>query len=626
MICKRCANIFSDDLTACPDCGEPVKASLNADADVMNEDIDRVVSLAMSDDDIILYEPKKDFVQDEYEDVFSEEGTAEEYQPQPEAQEEVQEEVHEEPEEEAPAVSHKIPVKKGTGKKEKVVLKKMGKKEKGAFNFVIALMAVVFIGMGALVGVSLKTDVFKSDSTAIKTVAFTGLSSAHTEELETYLEKISVIAYNGFDKEKVATLDILDYMRPDSMGGLLTKFYGKAEIVASKADPNARFMNKNEDFSFYQASEQQVDDILKSFGAELNHTVNEKDYYFYDGNYYFANVKNDNLSGSIVAEISSSKRIQNGKYYVECNFYDEASEKEDKNLLKSYIILDKQENAETGEINWIIDSISHEPVFDEAGFMIEKNAEESQNLSYTLKTETFENVTKDGVVYSKFTVEYPVFEGATEGERAANLLVSAMIEGEKKSKSETGKAYRKYLKKGGKEDELPHVVDVKAEVTYNSNGYISIVQTSIKDKPDSLYSNKKQKIGGKKIKVANLPEREVVSYTFKSKTGEFVTMTDIITADKELVEEVLYRIYNDYSYKGLLKKNPTDSKKIPEDKKGLGEDIYKSASAMSENGYIFCYVNPKGYAETVTIPYDVNKIFSKSFKKAVTEVTADESK
>ena len=66
MICKNCANIFSDDLTECPECGTPIKLSAVKETEPdSQEEIEKLVSLAFSDTAKELPKPQ------EFEDIFS---------------------------------------------------------------------------------------------------------------------------------------------------------------------------------------------------------------------------------------------------------------------------------------------------------------------------------------------------------------------------------------------------------------------------------------------------------------------------------------------------------------------------------------------------------------------------
>ena len=121
MICKNCANIFSDDLTVCPECDTPVSGGAE------KKDIEEIVSFALG----------------EFEDIssYSEEVPCSEDEPsaEDEAQEEFTPPVYkeDEPQKQEPPAEEAKP--QAPERRERPEMKKMSKKEKGAFNFIISL-------------------------------------------------------------------------------------------------------------------------------------------------------------------------------------------------------------------------------------------------------------------------------------------------------------------------------------------------------------------------------------------------------------------------------------------------------------------------------------------------------
>ncbi len=593
MICKNCANIFSDDLTVCPECDTPVSTR----AEKKEKDLEEVISLALG----------------EFEDIsssdesYSDEEEEESFEPPVyKAEEPVKAE-------EKPVIQE---VKlQAPQQRERQKMKKMSKKEKGAFNFIISLMSVVFVVIAALTGISLGTDVFEKDEDSVMAMALSGFSLSETAELEEYLSKISITAYSGFDREQDVIVDVMEFIRPYDAGGLYSRFYGAPELTVNKADPNGRFANENGDYSFYALDGEKVDRILHSFGFDINHNVNEKDFYFYDGRYYFANKGDYAFSTTVVSDVSSSKRIQNGSYYVECSFYDEKSEKEDNSYLKAYIILDKNAEAKEGEIPWKLSLISHKPVFDATGFMI-KDESGKNELSYSIEYKTIQAVAKDGTVYAEYNVEYPYFKGNTEGEKEVNRLYAELINNYTLQCEDADKDYKKFIKKGGKKADLPYVTHAVARVTYNRDGYISIVEGLSQYKPQQAKASTAEDTAEETEEFIILPERTVEGYIIDVETGNFLSSKEIIDAQYHLVYEVIYRIYNGYDYESLLKGEDA-AIGIPEDTDEIGKTFYESASALSENGFIFCSVHPKGYTETVIIPYSTKNFFNSDFSKLI---------
>lgn len=588
MICKNCANIFSDDLTVCPECDTPVKKA------AVKKDVEEIVSLALGEfEDISSNSDEKP--------GFDREETQEEFIP-PVYKNETPVEKKIKPE-------IKTEKKQASQQRERSKMKKMSKKEKGAFNFIVSLMVVVFVAMGALVGISLGTDAFEKDEDSVMAMALSGFSATETSELEDYLSKISAIAYSGFDREQDVIVDVMEFLRPYDAGGLYSRFYGAPDLTVNEADPNGRFSNENGDYSFYALDGEKVDSILRTFGFDINHNVNEKNFYFYDGKYYFANTPDYTFSPYVVADVSSSKRIQNGSYYVECSFFDGSSESADSSYLKASIILDKDAEAKEGEVPWRLSRISHDAIFDATGFMI-KDESGRNELSYSIEYKTIQAVAKDGTVYAEYNVEYPYFKGNTEGEKEVNRMFAELVNNYTMQTENADKDYKKFIKKGGNKAELPYVTHAVARVTYNRNGYISIVEGLSQYKPETKTTEDSDE------KYITLPERTVEGYIIDVETGNFLSSKEIVDAQYHLVYEVIYRIYEGYDYESLLGGEDA-AIGIPEDTDGIGKTFYESACALSENGFIYCSVHPKGYTETVIIPYSTKNFFNSDFSKLI---------
>lgn len=583
MICKNCANIFSDDLTACPECDTPVKNGAE------KKELEDIISLAMG----------------EFEDVSS---YSDDFKPLDE-EEDIVPPVYKDEAPEQTEAPENTAAKLRVIPRERRKMKKMSPKEKGAFNFIISLMCVVLVGMAALVGISLGTDVFEKDEDSIMAVALSGFSSAETAELEDYLSKISSVAYSGFDREQDVIVDVMEFLSPCDEGGLYSRFYGAPELTVNKADPNGRFANENGDYSFYSLDGKKVDSILATFGFDINHNVNEKDFYFYNGRYYFANNPASAFSAAAVADVSSSKRIQDGSYYVECSFYDSNGTDDDSSFLQAYIILDKDSEAVEGELPWKLSRISHEPIFDATGFMV-KDESEKNKLSYSIEHKTVQAVAEDGTVYAEYNVEYPLFKGKTEGEKEVNRMFAELINSYTMQAETADKDYKKFIKKGGNKKDLPYVTHAVARVTYNRDGYISIVEGLSQFAPQTEKAEEDAK------EFITLPERTVEGYIIDVETGNFLSSKEIVDAEYHLVYEVIYRIYEGYDYESLLKGEDA-AIGIPEDTDGIGKTFYESACALSENGFIFCSVHPKGYTETVIIPYSTKNFFNSDFSKVI---------
>lgn len=471
-------------------------------------------------------------------------------------------------------------------KKNKVKTRAMQlKSEKRAKAGVTVLMCLVALCLAGAVGVGAFTDIFKQES-EIKAVALV-LSQAEEQELEKQLSKLEPLTKQDFEDSRLETKKLLSYIRPYAKDGLYAAYGYETAVQSVQPDPAMRFKDEEGSYKYYKVTKNRVDAILSQFEMNIDHTVNTQDIYYYDGNYYFAaGDEGEALSGA-KANITASKRIQDGRYYITC-------ELAGKTL---YIITGKAEQ----DGQWIIHEISSEPVFDQMGIMIK---EETDSLfDYEMKTQIIEGKTDSDVVYCRYVLEYPVFYGKTAGETEANRFYQSMLTYYTAQAEDAETQYKKYVKSGAQISTLPLEVNYRGEVTYAAGDYIGVTN-EISETVAVAADN------GAEDTVADEPvvpsKKSVECYIFDTETGGYVTKDSILGKDYQLIEELLYRIYCGYDYSALLSEDAEDSAEVPEDTEDVGEAIYASASTLSKQGYMFCYINDSGYREDVIIPFTAN--------------------
>lgn len=451
------------------------------------------------------------------------------------------------------------------------------KKEKGAARFIVSSVCVMAVLMVAVSCLSMFTDVLDDNDDTVKTMALSSLSPIDAGELENYISKLYVLKSFELDDD-TASDEFYVNIRPGAKNGLYESLVGKAEITTDSADPAERFADENGAYAYYKLPAEDVDGIIESFGLVPNHTLNLKNAYCYKGYYYFAETEEEAVS-SVEADVVSSKRIQDGSYYVECMFYSGGKEEG-----KLYAIAKKDEDA-AGK--WIISRLSSEPIFDHSGIMVENDGV----FRYEMKRELFEGKLSDGTVFCEYSVEYPYFKGDSMGEKAANLLYSEVLSKYKNSAEEADKYFEDY--KGSKED-LPIVVHISSEVTYSDEMYISTIVDV------SEYNAEDEKDGEK----AMISKRSVEGYIFDAETGEYVSRDEVLGNDFQLIYDLLYRIQGGYTYDDLIYEDirrPTD---IPPNNT-IGKGIYESGGAITPNGYVFCKVTDEGYVNSTVLPKNV---------------------
>lgn len=624
MICKKCANMFDDSLSSCPECGSPVFTEKGTEEEkkspfVLNipeEEIEKpiIIKAGAANEDTEAEENPSEEPGDEL--------TADRLQPEEDTEKQ-------EVKIPAPQIVRRAAninsVKNAAPEKAEHEEKKQDNVgDKAAAALIVSIVCILACVMTVLTFVSVKSDIFKSDGDVVKTVAMSSLSGEQKGELESWFSKIGVICENGIDASKNGISAVLDLMKPYDSDGIYACVYGKAEITANSPDPAQRYSNENGDYSYYKLDGDKVDALTDALGYTPNHTVNTPDCYYYGGYYYFRDKDIKEKTRLYIADVKSSKRIMDGSYYVECSFLDKkdlsGEEKE------RYAIIEKLDG--NTNVPFKVKMLSDTPIFDESGIMIHSSA------AYKMKTYSVDKKAKDGTVYHRYIIEYPEFSGSTEAEKTANQLFSDMINVYGGDDESAEKAYKSFIENGGNKKELPLITHICSRVTYSEGGYLSFMEETAEYVPASMpgaEENGEEDEDAYEQSDDNapviLPKRTVEGYNLDTETGDFVTKDAIIGKDYQNIAELLYRIYNGYSYEDLklkFKENlgedlmseetspeteSTVTEDIPEDTEELGMKIYESASALTEKGYMFCYVTPEGYAVDVTVPTDIDGLY-----------------
>lgn len=462
-------------------------------------------------------------------------------------------------------------------KKVKTKAQKSEIRAKAAVTVLTCLVAVCLCGV---IAVSTFTDFFSGER-EVKAVALV-LSQSEQEALQSQLSMAAPLIDKGFKCENSSAKELLSYVLPGDDKGLYACYgYEKAE-KQDTPDPAKRFQNEAGEYAYYKIEADKIDKLLDCFDISIDHTVNLKDIYCYDGYYYFgADCLSEVADTSLKASIAVSKRIQDGRYYVTCSFGSKTA----------YVVATRSED----EAAWKICEISSTPLFDQLGIMIKP---QTQNVyDYDMKTQIIEGKTDDGVLYCKYTLTYPLFYGESAGEKEANRFYQSVLSYYEQLSGDSTKLYKSYVKGGGETDKLPLEVNYSAKVTYNNSEYIGVTN-EISESLINILSGET----GEDDEGIIPSNKSVEAYVFDAETGDYVSKDSILGKDYQLIEKLLYRLYMGYDYADLFSDsvNPAE---VPEDTQDLGERIYLSASTFCDEGYMFCFVTDEGYRQDVVIPF-----------------------
>lgn len=473
------------------------------------------------------------------------------------------------------------------------------KKEKGARAAVLSISSICVAVMIALCFVGKYTDVFKTSGEAVKTVALSGLTHSEKSSFEDYASFFTAFFETGFNRDEATQQQLLEMMEPQSKGGLYSAFFSAAQIVTDEADPADRFKAET-GYSYCKIKKADIEKIMTSLGQEVVNCANGKDFYFYNGYYYFsASESNASGRGNYSLEISSSKRTEDGNYYVECAFTNKNGEK------KTVYCLASLEKSDEGN-KWSLLELSSSPLFSEDGVKIVK--EKTESLSFTIERKTIKAKTKKGILFAKYVVEYPVFSAAADDENAKraaatlNTLYNEMISKYETKAKKATRLYNRYLKLGGKKKDLPAYTYISSKVTYNKNGYISLLEETNEYLP--LFSNFEEnkataEENGESVTPSILlPTTTFEGYTLNIESGEFIKKDSVLGKDYYSIQQKLFELY--------LQKNDliSDSdESLPADDENIGQLINSSAWCIDENGVLFSFIDPKGYNDSVVLPF-----------------------
>ena len=457
--------------------------------------------------------------------------------------------------------------------------------EKRARKTVVILSCLMALITVSTVGLGCVTDIFK-ENTEEKAVAVLILPQEDKENLEKHLSKLWPLVDTGFDTQTMSADTMFDHIRPYGEDGLYTSFGYSSVAVTHEADPAMRFADENGSYFYYKIPASEIDSILRHFGLETNHTLNSENCYYYDSFYYFAGAESENKKVSGKVTVAESKRIQDGRYYVTCNFGSK----------EAYVIASMGESDD--ESYWKIHSMSTEPVFDSLGIKIK--TDDKNGNEYEIRNLVIEGKADDGTVFSKYIIKYPHFFGDSQGEIHANNFYSSIIAFYQQQSQQVQSDYKKFIRKGGKTESLPIEFHYSADVSYSDDKYLCLINEIAESVP--VYEKDAQDAS------VELSKKTMECYTFDVESGGYVSKDSLAGKDYNKVYSILYRIYSGYPYEDILDEAASGAV-VPADTMKYGEKIYNSASTLCKDGMIFCFVTDEGIREDVVIPFqDLKKL------------------
>ncbi|MBQ7005909.1 MAG: zinc ribbon domain-containing protein [Clostridia bacterium] len=533
MICKNCSAEYNDSYSFCPSCGTQKQ--------------DEMVSFTVEEEEFYpeyaSYEDEREYDVPEYEgdeaESVSEDAEGEK-----------------EPEE--------VPEIKKSGK---VIAEPMSRTEKKATALIIIILCVVAAAGALLTALNIRTENLVPQQQPPKAVALTKLSAEEEVLLEKELAEMFTVLRWSFDSNESDAEMLISKVNLADSGDVYYRLGGTVLQIQTAADPAMRFADEYGEYAYYKIAAAEIEKILDRFGMASYGDVNTENCYYYDGFYYFRYIPSKKTP-VVTADIVKSKKVLDGSFYAECIFA-ATNGVETVQSVPYYIIAEQNSQAAVDGYSFRISKADIQPLFTDSGNPTQVNAAES----YTIEKKVIEGRTSNGTVYSRYTIEYPVFTGKEEGIETINNFYSGMLSSYELKTASAQKDYDNFVSMGGNVAELPFTETVVARVTFSDNDRISCVQKIATYAPelpkkqeettteeDSEYGYNEDgyenrfdtEIPAVEQEPVKLFERHVEAYTFDKKTGDFISKDSILGKDYIVVSEILYRIYNSYDYTAVI--------------------------------------------------------------------------
>lgn len=478
-----------------------------------------------------------------------------------------------------PAAAEKPVPKTGARKQVRKSAKESKKNSKytAAMKAIVCVCAVIMV---VLAVVSKTTDIFKNDGSD-KTMVLSGMSESQKTSFEDFVSRFSALFENGYDSSKAVFDDIISEMNPSIENGLYVSFFGKSK-PADESDPAGRFKSDGEEIPYYTASAKEVSKIAKSLSLEALDDTNTMNCYFLGGKYYFSSSQKRKKVNSYSVKVTDAKKTSDDSFYITCDLFKNGSEEP---IRQIYFIANESADSES----WVLSKISNEALYSPLG---SKLSEEKEGTAlYIMKSRSIEAKTSDGKLFAKYIVQYPSFETDMITAETLNSQYTELINSFKKEAGNADKLYKKYIKNGGDEADLPLYTHVVASVKYNADSVVSVVERkTVYDplaKSDTEASN----------------EFAVTSYeahNFDIQTGDFLKKDDLIGKDYQKAEQILFEKWIGYE-------EPEDatSPSHPTDINSVGHAIYTSAWFVTDGTVNFLYQHDDSALDIVSIPVEV---------------------
>ena len=156
-----------------------------------------------------------------------------------------------------------------------------------------------------------------------------------------------------------------------------------------------------------------------------------------------------------------------------------------------------------------------------------KSDEKNNGLSYEMREEYFEKKTKSGILFISFKLNYPYFFGDSVVEKELNSRYTEMINKYKERMTNDIEDWYNSLVENNELDRLPFYNNTEVTVTYNDNGFISLLEW-VHDWPGGAH-----------------PYHYENGITYEIETGRKMVYSDFFVGDENKVDYVINNKLNE---------------------------------------------------------------------------------
>lgn len=447
------------------------------------------------------------------------------------------------------------------------------RKEKRSRWLLKGFVCLLAVGMIALTVIARVTDLFTKEQDLVTEIPYSSFTAGEKESFQAFFSPLaSALSTKTID---VRTLDqnaLLTLLRPWDPAGL---YAGSFETVARRVepqDPRGRYPA-----GYYAVPEENIAQIASALGVLYIGGYNTDACYSYDGLLYFDATDSSVGQKRELTDVSST-RLQNGAfdgwYNVTCSYSDGGTSY----CLASY---DRENEAHPWTLGYLFADV---PDLEHLG------AEdiEQRGLAYEMRQEFAEAKTTNGLTYAKYALICPTFsdaENAVAQELNAtydSIYESSYVAKYQKSGSAdtTDQRYAEYTSEGYDPALLPAYVYRICSVSYNKNGWISLLDETVTYQPKT-YAREKQEaeLAGEPWETLPTAQEEISTFTKNVTTGEVLHTEDLLGAEDETVWALLRDAYT----------AAAGETEEADDLETLGRQLYAAPWVLTEDGVTFFF-------------------------------------